>query len=117
MTKTDVQALTDAASKVMAKPEADHFLQHWLGVPPGNEYWPLLVPAPLIRRALVEVCERYRTTAVPCEFFWVFSGGNATARWEITIAEGQGQIGGLSHTRAGLRGAAAGPGLALPLGG
>ena len=54
--------------------EAEHFKQHWLNDPPGSGFWPTIDTEPILRKGLWLACKKFKTSGLPCEYFWVISG-------------------------------------------
>jgi hypothetical protein len=65
----------------------EHFRKHWIDDPPGSGFWPGLPTKAIISQALLKVCELFRDTGFPIEFFWAISGDQGTDRFEVTVAE------------------------------
>jgi hypothetical protein len=82
----------------------DHFMRDWLGVLDGHGFWrDGLDQAKIIRRAMLEVCERYRSVHCNgqqkhCEYLWVIADVRYGSRFEITIAECTDRITVIYHT-------------------
>lgn len=80
--------------------QADHFKKDWLNDPPGGGFWSQqgINPEPIIRAGILLACEKFRDTGLPCEYFWVTSGDNKTARWEISVTVDVDRITIIFHT-------------------
>lgn len=66
--------------------QAEHVRRDWLNDPPGNGFWPGIDTEALLREGLLTVCRKFKETRLPIEFFWVISGDQNTARWEMSVS-------------------------------
>lgn len=77
-----------------------HFRQDWLKEDPSKpSFWPDLKNIEtIIRQGMLEICKQFQQSKLPCEFFWVMSGEQGTADFQMSVSKGTQQITVMFHT-------------------